>query len=245
MDSMPLGARLPQEEEVALSNLSPHSFYVSWYFPRRMRELFQKYALFEGLSASAVDEWKSVYLHLLRKATYHAKGRRLVLKNPVNTGRVGALLDLFPDAKFIHICRNPYDILDSTHRLFRTATDLVGLQSIDDSEIRDNVLSFYSQMMRRFVDERAKIHPDNFAEVRFEELERQPLAEMEKLYRALDLPGWETACPRMERHIAGLTGYKKNRYRLKPEDATAIEEHWAFAFDTWGYPMTRLGQPEA
>jgi len=38
---------------------------------------------------------------------YHYKGKRFIWKNPLNGFRIGYLYKLFPDAKFVHIARNP------------------------------------------------------------------------------------------------------------------------------------------
>lgn len=146
MDRMPLGLDLPQEEEFALCNRCGHSFYVGWYFPRRMDELFRKYVLFEGLSEPERIGWSETYLDVLKKATIRTNGRPLVLKNPVNTARIPTLLQLFPQAKFIHVYRDPYTVFKSTLNFHRATLDMVAFQKIPDSEIERNVLTFYRDM---------------------------------------------------------------------------------------------------
>ena len=42
MDGMAFGTAVPQEEEFAICNTCPYSFYLGWYFPRNMAELFRK-----------------------------------------------------------------------------------------------------------------------------------------------------------------------------------------------------------
>jgi hypothetical protein len=100
MDNMSLLIDGPVEEEWALANVSPYSFYHYWSFPRTARQHFEKYALFQDTPENVVRQWKESYTTLLRKATFKARGRQLLLKNPVNTGRIALLLDLFPDANF-------------------------------------------------------------------------------------------------------------------------------------------------
>lgn len=235
MDDLPLSVDLPQEEEFAMCNVAPCSFYVGWYFPKRMRELFQKYALLEGLSDADLSEWKHSYLEILKKATLCGSGRRLVLKNPVNTARIRPLLELFPDAKFIHIYRNPYHIFRSAVLLHRTTLDMIGFQSISDAEIEDNVLLFFREMMARFFKEKHLISAANFAEIRYEDLEQHPMAEVERIYQELALPGFENARRGMEAYLASQVNYRKNRLPLTENDLDRIEQHWQFAIDAWGY----------
>lgn len=240
MDSLALGADLPQEEEFAMCNLCPHSLYVGWYFPRQMRELFRKYVLFENVSESAISEWRETYLGVLKKATFSARGKRLVLKNPVNTGRIKRLLELFPDAKFIHIYRDPYVVFKSTQRFHRAVLSWIGLQDITEEEIEENVLLFFRDMMGRFFEERGLIPQQNFAEVRFEVMEKHPLDELARVYDELHLPGWEQAQGPVERYLAGQAGYKKHPVSVTAQDAAKVEKHWGFALERWGYERPQL-----
>lgn len=235
MDNMALALGQPQEEEFALCHQCPHSFYLGWYFPRRMKELFRKYALLEGISEEALRQWRKAYLTVFKKATFVAGGRRLVSKNPVNTGRLGAILDLFPEAKFIHIHRNPYVVYKSTKHLHRKVLDLVTLQEISDGEIEENVLLFFREMMQGFLREKALIPPGHLAEVRFEDLEARPVEEMARLYDSLGIPGWTQAEPRIDAYLAGQKTYEKNQFSFSEEDMEKVEAHWRFALDEWGY----------
>ena len=49
----------------------------------------------------------------MKTVTYDNNGRRLILKNPPNSTRIKQLLDIFPDAKFIHILRDGRTVVNS------------------------------------------------------------------------------------------------------------------------------------
>ncbi len=245
MDSMPLGLDLPQEEEFALCNLCGHTFYVGWYFPRRMAELFRKYVLFDGISEHERTGWSETYMDVLKKATIRANGRPLVLKNPVNTGRIPALLQLFPGAKFIHVYRDPYTVFKSTMTFHRATLDMIAFQQLQDTEIEENVLAFYRDMMSRYLRDRTLIPEGNLVEVRFEDLERSPLEQMASVYERLGLPQWEEARPHVERYLNAQIGYRKNHFRLSDSDIEKVERHWGFALDAWGYARPALAQSPA
>ena len=235
MDNMELALDLPQEEEYATCNLCEHSLYVGWYFPKRMHELFHKYVLFEDALPEVVNQWKRVYLDVLRKATLHAGGKPLLLKNPANTARITQLLELFPDARFIHIHRDPYAVFRSSQKLHRSVYDMVGLQTVGDAEIQDNVLHIYRKLMRRYLDTRGLIPKGNLVEVRYEDLEQRPMQELERIYAALRLSGLEKARPRMESYLAAQKSYVKNRHVFTQHDIARVRREWQFAFDQWGY----------
>lgn len=235
MDNLPLGVDLPQEEEMVLPNLCNHSFYLGLYFPRQMRQFFRKYVLFNGISETNLDDWRKTYLKVLRVATLHAGRKRLVLKNPTITAHLRHILELFPDAKFIHICRNPYEVFKSTTHFYRSTFDIVSFQDIDDQEIRENVLLFFRELMTRYFEEKDLIPPGNLCEVRFENLEANPLEETARVYRELGLPGWDKALPHIKRYLESQNNYEKNTFTLAQEDIDQIEREWKFAIDAWGY----------
>ena len=71
-------------------------------------EFYYRFVTMEGVGRNAIKEWKEKYIYFLKKVAYYHKGKRLVLKNPANTARIKLLFEMFPEAKFIHIYRNPY-----------------------------------------------------------------------------------------------------------------------------------------
>jgi hypothetical protein len=235
MDNLPLGVDLPQEEEMVLPNLCTHSFYLGLYFPRQMRQLFWEYVLFNGISETNLDDRRKTYLKVLQVATLHAGGKRLVLKNPTITAHLRHILQIFPDAKFIHIYRNPYEVFKSTTHFYRSTFDIVSFQDIDDREIEENVLMFFREMMIRYFKEKDLIPPGNLCEIRFEDLEERPLEETTRVYRELGLTGWEDARPYIERYLESQNNYEKNIFTLEQKDIDRIEGEWKFAIDAWGY----------
>jgi len=235
IDNVPLLLDAPEEDEFALANMSPFSFLHGFSFPRRARYFFQRYVLFEGIPQRELERWASTYLELLRKVTLASGGRRLVLKNCANTGRLRVLLRLFPEAKFIHIYRNPYRVFLSTLHLHRTVLPRSQLQRIGPREIEENVLLFYERLMKRYLEDRHLIPEGNLVEVRFEDLERAPLDELRRIYKELGLPGFAAAELAFRAYLRAVSGYRKNTYRLDPAAIEAVNRRWGFALERWGY----------
>ena len=235
IDNVPLRIGAPQEEEFALANVTPHSFLHVFSFPRQAADLFARTTLFQGISPDALAEWSACYLEILRKATLHADGKRLILKNCAHTGRIRVLLDLFPDAKFIHMTRNPYDLFLSTRRLWEVVLWRSQLQEIDPAEVDRLILQFYPQLMQQYLADRELIPTGNLIEVCFEELEADPLAETRRIYEGLGLPGFAEAEPAFRAHLASVADYKKNDYDLTADVIDQVNRHWLLAFDEWGY----------
>ena len=73
------------------------------------------------LSQKYWDGWKKEYLQTIKYITFKSKGKQLVLKSPPNTERICLLLQMFPQAKFIYIYRNPYHMYYSIKNMWKRA----------------------------------------------------------------------------------------------------------------------------
>ena len=236
MDNVHLSLDAPIEEEAAISNTCSLSPIHHMSFPRRARTYLDKYLTMQGLTQRELARWNRVYLDVLRKATLDSGGRPLVLKSPNNTGRIPHLLRLFPEAKFIHIVRNPYDVYRSMLHLYRKVLPLFQLQDMAAEDMAEHILSSYRILMQQYLHDRDLIPGGNLAEVRFEDLERQPLVELERLYAELALPDWERAHGPIGRYLHTLAGYRKNRFSPNRSIIDRVEREWRFALDVWPYP---------
>ena len=52
------------------------------------------------------------------------------------------------------------------------------------------------------------------------------MAELERVHRALDLPGWSAAEPRFRTYLDSIQGYRKNSHRHPPDEIARVERHW-------------------
>jgi len=233
MDDVRMAADYPYEEEYGIANLSPYSFYHGWYFPRRMREYFDKYVLFK--EKSLAEKWKRVYSYLLKKVVYKEGKRRILLKNPPNTARIKELLDIYPEAKFIHIYRNPYEVFFSTKKLYEGIMPLFTLQNYDMKEIEENIFYFYKAMYEKFFREQHLIKDENYVEIRYENFIKEPFKTLKEIYEALKLPDFEKSKNRFKKYIAQQKNYNSRRYKITKEDKERIYEHWKFTINKWDY----------
>ena len=236
MDNMVVSINLPQEEEVVLASIYPYSFVHTFTFPRQVLSLGKRLNTMD-FSDDELQQWKSSYCSVLNKAAIAANGKRLVLKSPANLGRSDKLQSLFPGTQFIHIVRNPFTVYMSMLNLYRKALPLFQLQEADWDLIREAIFLDYATKMRKYMDDRALIPEGNLVEMRFEDLEHDPLGQLERVYQTLNIPGWKSALPHLEKYLSGLKDYKKNRYEIEPEVIKRVEKEWDFVLEEWPYDV--------
>jgi omega-hydroxy-beta-dihydromenaquinone-9 sulfotransferase len=236
-DGIAMGMRETAEEEFALCSLTGRNMSMGWVFPRRA-EQFDRYFTFREASDEEVAEWKSALTGFVRKLSFKYK-RPLILKSPANTGRIRLLLELFPDARFIHIHRNPYDVFPSILHTYHKGAPWVTLQRPEFDGLEERILRQNREVFEAFFEERSLIPAGRFHEVSFAALEADPVGQVQRIYEGLGLPDFSDVEPRLRRYVASLSGYKKNTFpELSAQMRDRIAHEWRRWFDEWGYAIT-------
>jgi omega-hydroxy-beta-dihydromenaquinone-9 sulfotransferase len=171
----------------------------------------------------------------VRAITYRGRGRRVVLKSPPHTCRVPTLLRLFPDARFVHIVRDPCAVYPSALHLWRVMAGIHGLQRPDLAGLPEFVLATFETFHARLEEASAVVPPGRLCDVRYEDVVREPVRELREIYRALDLGDFEPARPRIEAYLAGVRGYEPNKYLLTAEERHEISRRWGPLVRRYGY----------
>jgi hypothetical protein len=233
VDNVTFNATVPFEDEFATCG-TLHSPYLTWVFPRGGDE-YQKYLTFRGVPEREIAEWTAALTRFYRKLTWKYE-RPLVLKSPPHTGRIKLLLDTFPDARFVHIYRNPYAVFKSAQQLARVMVHTMGLQPIEDRHVTDLVLERFTSMYESFFEERSLIPDGRFHELSYEDLEKDPVGQVRQIYDQLGLHGFDAMRPSLERYVDSQTHYRKNSDPdLPPALRHEVARAWRRNFEEWGY----------
>ena len=237
MDDVPVYAAAPWEEEMALTSTGRMSFYHVSFFPRCMGRIFNEAVMFDGGDPALQAAWQKQYLAFLRKVQFAEPDKPLLLKNPANTARITLLREMFPGARFVHIRRNPYKVYVSSIHLYLKAQEAWGLHKTDRESVAQQILDTYPQLMNAYFEQRGELGDKELVEVRYRDLQDDPMALMAGIYEQLDLPGFDAAAPRFEAYLDSQRGYKKNVLPITPEEKALVGERWRPIFEQLGYPV--------
>lgn len=236
MDGMEMRFSSPQEDEFAICVSTLQSPCLSWVFPNQKHE-FARYLTLESLSAKELAEWRHAFLRFLKKVQFLVP-RPLVLKSPPHTARIRHLLEWFPQAKFVHIRRDPYRVIQSSLHTFRILHGWHALQASSLEDLEVWTVQQYAEMHRAFFKQKDLIPEGRFHEISFEALEKDPVGEIGRLYRALDLPDFGKFEPTLRGYLDSVADYKKNRFAEIPQDLRLrISRECRESFERWGYPI--------
>jgi hypothetical protein len=236
MDNVLVTPESPEELEHAIGNLVPYGFYQGFCFPDRMMDYFHSSVLFENDPSGEIRQlWRQAYTDILRACALANGGKRLLIKNPPDTARIPSLLEMFPNAKFIFLYRNPYVMFPSIRNFYTAYIVDWQLRDIDGDELDENILTIYEQIMGRYQQDKHLIPQDHLVEVKFEDFEKRPVNEMERIYRRLHLPGFEDSVSAFVDYADSQKEYQKNHYSLTPQQVERISRRWSADIRRWGY----------
>jgi hypothetical protein len=235
-DNVAQGLQMPNEDEFATCTASLRSPYMAWAFPRNHAH-YERYLTFRDAPPRDVQRWKDALVLFLKKLTWK-HDRPILLKSPPHTCRIKLLLELFPDARFLHIRRHPYAVYQSTRHLYEVLTRSLQFQRHRPEDLDRSVLLRYQHMHDAFFEERGLIPDGRFHEVAFEQIEIDPVGQVRTVYETLGLAGFDEVLPRLEEYVSSLSSYRKNAYPdLSPATKRQVQEAWSRSFEEWGYPV--------
>jgi hypothetical protein len=159
----------------------------------------------------------------------------MIYKNPTATFRIRHFLDMYPNAKFIHLYRNPYHLYSSNVRYHNDVFAIYTLQTWDEEEMCETILENYRQMYEKFDRDRQLIPEGNLVEVRYEDFVQDPMSHIERIYADLDIDGYEQAEPHIRTYVDTQKRYKPNRHVLGADAIRRVNAHWGHIVDRFGY----------
>lgn len=236
MDNMALAFTSPQEDEFAPLLMTGLSVYLGVSFPQTGAK-YERYLSFRGVPQPEIARWQAALLGFMKKLSL-TDSRALLLKSPPHTARIRHLLEMFPDARFVHIHRDPYTVFQSQRHFFDTAGWYTYLQRPDLGAIDEGILQRHETMYDAYFEDLPLIPEGQFAELRFDRLEAAPVAEIAGVYDRLGLAGFDSFRPRLEAYVESLSGYRKNSFAPLDETTRAmVAARWRRSFDHGGYPL--------
>ena len=227
----------PQEDEIALASMQTLSYYHALYFPRDFGELFERGAFLAdpGVTARALRKRTRRFRLYCRKLLLTGRGDTLLVKNPIHTGQVAWVKSVFPDARFVHIHRNPYVVFESTRNFYRKLLPAYSLQPYDPDAVEAFILDAYPRMHERMYADVADLPESRFAEISFDELDERPLECLHRIYARLELGDFDAVRDRFHEHLKRIAGYRKNRHDFPEADLEKVERAWKPWLERWGY----------
>lgn len=209
-DDVPFGPDWPGEDDFATCNWTLASSLPGRFVTPRERAHWARFHDLQGLSVRELTRWRFATAAFLWKLSRAQPARPILLKSPSHLARVDELVRLLgaDRVRFVHIARDPAAVIRSNVAMHERLESSYGLQdSPPADETRARLVDEYVRSVERFVDsERGS--PARIARTRYPDLVNDPLAEVERIYRELDLDWTPGVRDSLTRYLHAVGEYR-------------------------------------
>jgi hypothetical protein len=144
---------------------------------------------------------------------------RWVLKTPGHLAVIDDLLEVYPDARIIHAHRNPVDVMPSIASLSYTLRGIT-TDVLDPHFVGRQQTELWAGHLERALRarERTRDRAEQFFDVQFEDVAKDPIAVIERSYAHFAIPFHDATRQRMEAYLAANPRGKHGAHRYSLED---------------------------
>lgn len=236
---IPLDFGYPGEEDATMTtSLNPRGAQWGYFFPNMMNEYFQKYVLFENIPHTELELWKQDFLFLLKKISLANHNKQLVLKSPPHTARIKLLLSLYPNAKFIFIHRNPYEVYLSNKRFWKVTQSIYAIGGTESTDVNWTIMDTYSKLMHRYLQEKNLIPQGQLIEIAYEDLIQEPLETIRRIYETVHLDDFNYCENKMKLFVENQRSFVRiNHERIPETERKLVNEKLMPFIKNWNYSL--------
>ena len=110
------------------------------------------------------------------------------------------------------------------------------LQKPNHEQIESYVVECLRRMYAAFHQQRDQIDPSRLIEIRYEDLTRDPVATLRRIYETLRLSEFDSVQPTIQAWVdSEHRDYKPNQHQLPAEQEAMIRSAWQEYFQRYGY----------
>jgi hypothetical protein len=141
-----------------------------------------------------------------------------------------ALLSVYPDALFVQTHRTPVDSMASVSSLMTILRSAFS-NAVDPFTVSREAIDYWSDTIEKFLTERDRLAQDRICDIQYEEIRREPIGTIRRIY---DHFGWSLSCEAEHRMRALVASQAErhsanHRYDLSQFGANADDVLSAFA----------------
>lgn len=240
IDQMEVTDTSPQEDEFAIANRQHLSFLHAIYFPNNFDVTFNKGLFFQGASQAEVAHWKNAFSKNCEKIAAVYPQKTILIKNPVYTARLKEVLTVYPDARFIHIHRNPYKIFFSMRNFYHQLFKEFSLQPPKVADIDTHILTTYVRMMTKLEHDVASLSKNQYIEIAYQDFVISPLQTLELIYKVFGLTNYSNDKNLFVSYLDSIPKFQPTADVYSKDELKKIKEALGFFIKKWDYQSPEM-----
>jgi hypothetical protein len=210
MDGLMVDASSPQEDEFALLMLGVPTVYRGFLDPRRLPELSQ-WLNPDNWSNVEPAGWLETWKAFLGSVMVNKPGR-LLLKSPNHSFRIQALMNVFPNASYVWLVRDPVEAWHSNYKMWRSMCRTYGLWHCDEAVLDAFLRDAFHYAGECLSTVAARLPTDRLAVLDFAHLAADPVESVQTLNNRLGLADWSEIAKLVAGQAKQSEGYRPETY---------------------------------
>lgn len=181
---------------------------------------------------------------LLQLINWRSSGKQWMLKAPAHMFGIEAILEVFPDARFVWCHRDPQAVVPSINSMNKVVMDMYlgDYSHLDMGEIGRSVMEWYALSLERGLASRAVLPPELFVDCSQQAFVEDPVRVVETIYDAFGLELGSETRALVEAHARDNPKGKhgKHEYKLADYGLTGemIDQRFAFYTSDERWPIS-------
>ena len=168
-------ANTPEEcEQIATMNVRSFVYMCMADVPEYIDYL--KYCSFDS-----VFMWHKRFFQALE---LNGKPKRWLLKDPSHIGHLPEILKTYPNAKFIHIHRDPTDSVGSFCSLTKNVRSAFS-RKVNTNDIGKTVIDFWNHNLNKGIEDRRQLSSNQIIDINYHDFIQSPLNQIKNVYLQL------------------------------------------------------------
>ena len=162
---------------------------------------------------------------IMQLLNWRSPGQQWMLKAPAHMWGLDAIMEVFPDARFVWCHRDPQKVVPSINSMNKALMKMyVGdCNHLDMEEIGRLVMEWYALSLEKGLESRARMPDELFMDCSQQEFVDNPMSVVERVYRNFDLPLPVESRAALQAHI----------------DANPKDKHGRHEYNLTEYGLTR------
>jgi len=234
-DNISMDMDFPQEEDFGMMNIQPSTIYKFFLFPAEFDNIIEKELFTGSLPPEIIAQWKEAYRCMIAKAVFNTRGTRYVGKNPCHLTRIGLLIEMFPDAKFIFIHRHPYKVIESLYHFILSVFPGVQLQDVPQDFSRKKVVNLYKRAMDAYFRDRDQIPASNLIELKMDDFVGDIPRHLNEIYTKFGLGDFGKVSSRFNQYLDQNPAPERKPNPPTPETIGLVDQYAPGIMQKLGY----------
>jgi len=201
-----------EDENLFIYALASPALYLLFPYIQALPEL----ADLRSFEARALTRLSTDYRESVRRLVYLSGGAHTpLLKTVLLPSRLQVAETAFPDARYVHVVRDPRQAIPSAVSMFHAMWRTHSPEIEANSEATRALARMFVDHYRALGEQRRSLPESRVTTVRYEALMEDPVASVESIYRALGLEMHDAFRERVQAAVRAAGGFKsRHRYGM-------------------------------